>query len=403
MPKNFCLSEDINHLIEEIIEKYELHPVQEVKYVPGSESGDGYVSKTVAVSISTPSKTLDLFLKCALDVKQKQAFQIDKFYANEIFFYDVVRPAYLEFVRKRLNQNSLRNIPKCYGTSKKNIIALENLKKQRFKLFDRGQVMNDNHLQLVLKTFAKVHAIAFAFKDQNRGKYEELVDGAYDLFSTKNGEDAFISIMRGAIKDFVRKLDPVEDKEIVARCEVEELLSGISSADRNLDEYSILTQGDCWCNNMMFLYEDEESTNDPIDMVLIDWQLLRPASPTFDISYFFLTVASEDTLKKTNYYLKLYHDELSKQLKLLGSEPDVLYPFSALMKHWKDHCRFGFGMATIIIKVMLSEKDEVINLETIDLENVEQLENLYPKFEKEEEFLRRMKMLARYMIANEYL
>ncbi|KRT78399.1 phosphotransferase, partial [Oryctes borbonicus] len=172
---------------------------------------------------------------------------------------------------------------------------------------------------------------------------------------------------------------------------------------RSLDEYSILTQGDCWCNNMMFLYENDKSTKDPIDMALIDWQLLRPASPAFDISYFFLTIASEAALNKCKDYLKLYHNELSEQIRLLGSEPEVLYPFPAFMKHWKDHCRFGFAMATIIIKVMLSEKDEVVNLEEIDLEDAEQLENLYPKFEKEEEFLRRMKVLAKYMIANGYL
>ncbi|GJQ82638.1 hypothetical protein Trydic_g19656 [Trypoxylus dichotomus] len=403
MSRTFCPSEDINRLIEEIIERYELNPVQEVKYVPASESGDGYISKAVAVSISTPSGTLDLFLKCALDLKQGDAFQIDKFYANEIFFYDIVCPAFSEFVGKRLKQHSLRNVPKCYGTSKKNIIALENLKKQRYKLFDRGQVMNENHLKLVLKTFAKFHAIAFAFKDQDRRKYDELLDGVYDVFSTKNGEDSFIAIMRGTIKDFVRKLDPIQDKEILAKCEVEELVSSISSADRSLDEYSILTQGDSWCNNVMFLYENEESTDDPIDLVLIDWQLLRPASPVFDISFFFLTVASEDALKETNYYLKLYHDELSKQLKLLGSEPDILYPFSALLKHWKDHCRFGFAMATLVIKIMLSEEDEVVNYEALDLENVEELENLFPKFKKEDEFLRRMKILAQYMVANEYL
>ncbi|KAK9712055.1 Ecdysteroid kinase-like family [Popillia japonica] len=80
-----------------------------------------------------------------------------------------------------------------------------------------------------------------------------------------------------------------------------------------INEYSILTQGDCWCNNMMFKYP-AEGPKYPTDIMLIDWQLLRQASPVFDISYFFYTIASEDALNNLDDYLRIYHEELSKRI-----------------------------------------------------------------------------------------
>lgn len=87
----------------------------------------------------------------------------------------------------------------------------------------------------------------------------------------------------------------------------------------------------------------------------------------------------------------------------MGSDPEALYPFAVLLKQWKKYCKFGFGMATIIMKVMLSKKDEAFSLEEMDLDNTEQLENLYAKFENEDEYLRRMRILANYMIRNDYI
>ncbi|KAK9712053.1 Ecdysteroid kinase-like family [Popillia japonica] len=73
---------------------------------------------------------------------------------------------------------------------------------------------------------------------------------------------------------------------------------------------------------MMFLYEDGDSKN-PIDMMMIDWQLLRPASPVYDMSYFFLTISPEELLNRTDEFLKVYHDELSRRIRELGDNNTI--------------------------------------------------------------------------------
>lgn len=255
MSEDSRVTPEVKKLVDNIIVKHNLAPVLEVKYTPGSEAGDGYVSATIAVKIITAKSALDLFLKCALDIKSTDLLPMDKFYANETYFYDTVYPAYQKFVEEQGVKQAFKNAPKCYGTINRRTVALENLKSRNFTLFDRNKMMNRAHIELVLKTFAKFHALSFAFKDQRRKKYEGLVQDTFDAFSNKMGDTPFMKMIRGTIEDCLSKLNPVQDKEILQRCKVKELMDAFASADRNLNEYSILTQGDCWCNNMMFLYE----------------------------------------------------------------------------------------------------------------------------------------------------
>lgn len=257
MSRELNISEEVTQLVQTIITKHNLEPVQEVKYQPACEIGNSYASQTLLVAITTSNRVLELFLKCVLKVQSPEALPLDKFCANEVFFYDTVYPRYLEFLKQHedVNPNDYRNVPKCYGVYGSSIVALENLKKQNFVVFPKNHVMDDVHVRLVLESFAKFHAISYAFKDQNYSVYKELEGKTFDILSTGNGENSFIIALRGVVKDFVNNLDSILDEDILKRCDPEALVSCVSSADRNLNEYSILTQGDCWSSNIMFLYK----------------------------------------------------------------------------------------------------------------------------------------------------
>lgn len=54
------------------------------------------------------------------------------------------------------------------------------------------------------------------------------------------------------------------------------------------DGINVLNHGDYWINNMMFLYEGEETVN-PQDIRLVDLQLVRYSSPALDLQYFMTT------------------------------------------------------------------------------------------------------------------
>lgn len=139
----------------------------------------------------------------------------------------------------------------------------------------------------------------------------------------------------------------------------------------------------------------------PTDVMQLDWQLIEVASPIYDISYFFYTVASEEALSKLDDYLKFYHSELMEHIKKLGSDPEDLYPFHVLEEEWKKYSKYGFALAFMVLKVMLVNQDEVPKMEEIDFENgaVE----MFPKFDNEEEYVRRIKVLAEFLMKNDYI
>ncbi|KAK9732379.1 Ecdysteroid kinase-like family [Popillia japonica] len=175
-----------------------------------------------------------------------------------------------------------------------------------------------------------------AVTDQKPELYQELTTlaEALDEASSRDiDESAFKEAAKSNIDNFLATLDPIKDKHILKRSEnlaqFENLFEWGNKNSYNPDktDYDILTQGDCWCNNMMFLFE-EGNKDEPIEIVLLDWQIIRVTIPVFDLAYFFYTSASEMAMKHIDDYLDLYHRELSDQLKKLGNDSDVLYPYA---------------------------------------------------------------------------
>ncbi|KAI4470023.1 hypothetical protein MML48_1g14949 [Holotrichia oblita] len=395
--------EHVERFINKLICENDIKNVIEIKYQSGAQAGDGYASRQIAVAIITDDDVFNFFVKSILKVIPNDTVPIDKLFSTEINFYNVVYPAYRKFLNEKEATHVFHHVPKCYGTSKEDgVIVLENLKHRGFTLYDRTVPMGRVHLELVLKTFAKFHAVSFAFKDQDRNTYRQLVDNSHgDVLSKIMSAEVSVQMIKIIVKDFLAQLDPVQDKKILDQCEdlIGKLLESVSSPKQYVNEYSILTQADCWCNNVMFSYTNET----PTDVVLIDWQLLREASPVFDFSFFVYTIASAEVLDNLSYYLDFYYKHLSDTIRELGSDPDVMYPKDVFEREWKQHGKYGFGMAFISVRMMLAAKDEVMKMEEINLANTHDVSKMYLKFKKQKEFTARMKLLAEHVIKNNLL
>ncbi|KAK9703406.1 Ecdysteroid kinase-like family [Popillia japonica] len=110
-----------------------------------------------------------------------------------------------------------RNVPKCYGSADSKILALQNLRSDGYDLCDKTFIANEEHIELVFKTYAKFHAIGFTYKDQRPELYDKLMEGVTDLFRGA-GDEVNRQRVKGAnavIQEFLSKLDPKRDKFIV--------------------------------------------------------------------------------------------------------------------------------------------------------------------------------------------
>ncbi|KAI4467402.1 hypothetical protein MML48_2g00014039 [Holotrichia oblita] len=396
------VDQNLANIITEIIQKYKLDPKSKINYDMGSNDGEGYLSRSLSVSITDEEKdTLNLFIKSALDISDDGLMPLKSLYANEIHFYETIYPAFFKFLNEK-GVLAFENVPKCFATTPENVIALENLAKEGYVLLGDGKFMSNNEIELALRTIARYHAICFAFKDQRYEEYLKLTEPVKDT-SVPLSNQNFVIQRKSFTYNFLSNLDPVKDEYMIRK--VEDLIHspnyGVYDTFSANSEYSILIQGDFWNNNIMFLYDDQ--TKRPINIKLVDWQMMRPALPVHDLSLFFYNVASKDALNRLKYFLKVYHDELAENIRQLGSNPDLLYPYSILEKHWKEYGKHGFVLALINSLLVLVEKDEnFFSFEDVDLNNPESWASLYKKIRKHDEYVERLKAIADHMIINNF-
>lgn len=78
-----------------------------------------------------------------------------------------------------------------------------------------------------------------------------------------------------------------------------------------------LSHGDIWLNNMMFQEE-------PLDVIMYDYQGSSWASPTNDLLYFIISsVSDEDKVTHFDNFIEYYHLELCKALKELAYDQHI--------------------------------------------------------------------------------
>lgn len=102
------------------------------------------------------------------------------------------------------------------------------------------------------------------------------------------------------------------------------------------------------------------------DVILIDWQIVRFASPATDIAYMLCFSLDEKLLDlHLNDLLDLYYSSLQKAITSMGCDPNICYPEEVFREHFKTKMSFGLMMAFVTIPFILSEAREARNTEEI--------------------------------------
>ena len=85
--------------------------------------------------------------------------------------------------------------------------------------------------------------------------------------------------------------------------------------------FQVLNHGDCWVNNFMIKYDEEKN---PIDILLIDFQMSFWGSPSIELLYFFISSLNDDIkVESFDDLIVYYHTELINNLKMLSYEKPV--------------------------------------------------------------------------------
>uniref|UniRef100_A0A1B6MQH4 CHK kinase-like domain-containing protein n=1 Tax=Graphocephala atropunctata TaxID=36148 RepID=A0A1B6MQH4_9HEMI len=90
-------------------------------------------------------------------------------------------------------------------------------------------------------------------------------------------------------------------------------------------EFNTLNHADSWTNNFMFKYNDDGSVS---EIKLLDFQMVRYASPVIDLVYFIWSSASDDVRRhRLDELFLFYVDQLNNNLSRVNCSERVTYDY----------------------------------------------------------------------------
>lgn len=105
------------------------------------------------------------------------------------------------------------------------------------------------------------------------------------------------------------------------------------------------------------------------NICLLDWQLLRLASPALDIVYFLFS-STDKALRQQHFdgLLRIYHQNLSTVVQACGSDVERLLPFAELQKQLRQFGRYGVVMAPLLLQAIVSNAETVVDMDELAVE-----------------------------------
>ncbi|XP_066257513.1 uncharacterized protein [Euwallacea similis] len=334
--------------------------------VGSTEKGDGYTGDIVFVEIKGKEQ-YSVVVKSGKSSKEiREKLQVKHAYEREIFLYSVLVPKFKKLEKNLKIQEKF--LVKCFGTrmyDHQEVLFLENLKAQGYELHSKFESLNLNHLRLNFENYGRWHALSIAYKHKHPEDFKKLFENKPCVLTIFL---PFIHSVAVGGENLNKHILETEGRTDAIKLLKERLPEGYYESLKNIcgvvEEYSVVVHGDCWNNNYMYKYKDQNKT-DPEAVKFLDFQCLKLAPPVFDLSAHLYCTASEEGLKSLKFLLQVYYSSLADTLKQLDCDASKLFPYEELVRQWKLYSKFGFLMSTIALAMTLTEKEDVIDIENI--------------------------------------
>ncbi|XP_077290630.1 uncharacterized protein LOC143914321 [Arctopsyche grandis] len=355
------LPENCKVAIEEFIQKNGLKNVA-LRISPGSEKGDNYVGEMHKIEITSKhnkSVLFNLIAKTTSDKAISETLKVENMYNREADLYNIILPTFKKFQDEHKIPNEERfDFVKCY-IANTNVILMEDMSAKGYRMHNRYNSYDSDHLELALFSLARYHSLSFAMKKLNPAMYKNLAKLVE--------ESVIFDLMNPLIKRSLLQATAIIDDASKAKKLLSFSENGVEKfhkyiASESAAPYDVICHGDCWNNNILFKYKN----GTPVDMKFVDWQIARSCSPITDLSY--MVYCSTDVPMRAKYNTRLfnmYYEEIKKQLTYFDCDVEECYPRAVFENHLKEFLPYGLLMGTLVIPLVLSNKGT--ELQTVDL------------------------------------
>ncbi|XP_045762649.1 uncharacterized protein LOC123865577 isoform X2 [Maniola jurtina] len=390
-----------NELLSEALTEWFKEPMTFThwEYVGGMGKGDSFLSEVIRIKIYGDSNGTSKYVQVVLknipkNVCRRLTYRNDEFFRNEINFYQKVIPKLLEFQSSKNVSDPFTGFTKlflAYSDGLNDVVCLEDANVEGFGGHtSRQEGIDFEHCKVTMKTLAQYHALSFAIKDQKPELLDRISDAIFETYYDPRLWDWYKRFWKricGIAIDAVEKEYPNSIYlEKVKQFAVPERYEDMIRAVRDKTN-GVISHGDCWTNNFLYKYNG----TGPVSAKIIDFQLVRCASPVLDVAFFIY--ACTDQVLREKYYddlLKYYYEVLSGQIRQLGSDPDKVYSVETFMQEIKKYSYFGLAFSFESTPFIVLAPEDAISMDTVQGDKKLNIEDFWqiPPFKTKEGRLR---------------
>lgn len=236
---------------------------------------------------------------------------------------------------------------------------MEDLKQQGYVMCDRLKQLDFDRCNTYMKIIGKFHALSLRVYKQEPELIERV--GKEIVYHNNLNADVKQLFVAGflSLASVLEEWKDYEQFSKLIRNNVNKIWEKLVAIHKGKKHLRVLNHGDSWTNNLLFKYDD---TGKLIDMKLIDFQMCRFASPAIDLIMFIASSAQEDVkLHRLPELYTTYLDSLNSTLETNGCEERLTQ--EQLQDELKYADMLPYGLLSIYIPVVLSERDNVLDMD----------------------------------------
>lgn len=236
-----------------------------LNFKSASNVGDGYLGSIDGVSISSTGHS-SVHLVCKMMPADKEiinALKVVELFKREVLVYEQMLPVFEKFQRSKglTESTGFFAYPKCYGCicdekTQQFLIVMDDLRAKNYRMWPKMEPITFDHVQIVIRKLAKLHAVSFALKDQQPSILQPITC-ARDMFHEILMSPAYLSYLEGTQAKMISVIEnnlPEHAVKFRKVCDgLTPILNEILNA-KSSEPFTVLAHGDCWGNNTMIRY-----------------------------------------------------------------------------------------------------------------------------------------------------
>nr|XP_045591192.1 uncharacterized protein LOC123753250 [Procambarus clarkii]XP_045600635.1 uncharacterized protein LOC123759574 [Procambarus clarkii] len=263
-----------------------------------------------------------------------------------------------------LGHSNLR-MPRWLYTSleeDKELIFLEDLRPLGFKVFDCKVGLDVDHTNLVLKELARLHAASLLLKAKTplQDLAQTFPHIAEDWTSlSENAKKMHNKTCSGSLAGAEALLTNMKGYEVARRWLAKHQNNSLDLVKHFLvrnPKFDVICHGDCWVNNVQFRYSEGK----PVDVMLLDLQLNRLASPATDLNYLLYTsLHGKDRKANWRDFLSYYYDSFRSVMEAGGR--GMPFTLKELHQEYRNKMEYGMLYGSMTVSLVMRESSSTLD------------------------------------------